>query len=107
MHRLVFAGAPSGAEDLAVTEEPRTGAGKRRFLGYEGFAPAKCAKRDPSTTRRVATALLPPFLRSDYLLHPLRALGLDAARKDVLCESGAVFPVQGLVCFGKSPFSGL
>ena len=36
--------------------------------------------------RRLATALLPPFARPEWLLHPMRFLGVDGAGKDGLVD---------------------
>ena len=59
---------------------------KSAFAGYEGFGAAKVARRDPSAARRLATALLPPFARPEWLLHPMRFLGVDGAAKDGLVQ---------------------
>lgn len=65
----------SRLKTLLLEPAPTVGT-KRRFAGVVELAPAKIAKRDPSRLRRLATAALPGALRRDWLLHPMRTLGV-------------------------------
>ena len=79
---------PGGNPPPPPPPPPNPDAPKKRPppAGYEGFSAAKCARRDPSAVRRLATALLPPFARPEWLLHPMRFLGVDGAGKDGLVD---------------------
>ncbi|KAH8054728.1 hypothetical protein JL722_8675 [Aureococcus anophagefferens] len=79
---------PGGNPPAPPPPPPNPDAPKKRPppAGYEGFSAAKCARRDPSAVRRLATALLPPFARPEWLLHPMRFLGVDGAGKDGLVD---------------------
>jgi hypothetical protein len=70
--RLVF--APAGSKPDALGGDRKRPRGQA-FAGYQGFTPAKCAKRDACRARVVASAVLPPFMRKRWLLQPLSFLG--------------------------------
>ena len=79
--RVLRMGAPPPLESL-----PASGDKRKAPAPSDGFARAKCLRRDPSIARRVATSVLPPFARPDWLLHPLRFLGLEGSKADPIAK---------------------
>ncbi|KAH8047735.1 hypothetical protein JL720_16011 [Aureococcus anophagefferens] len=96
---------PGGNPPAPPPPPPNPDAPKKRPppAGYEGFSAAKCARRDPSAVRRLATALLPPFARPEWLLHPMRFLGVDGAGKDGLLFEPAALAAKIVAVHVVSP----
>ena len=78
--KILRLGAPPPLEQLP--QSARSGRRRRRRTGLL----ARSACGETRLLRGVATSVLPPFARPDWLLHPLRFLGLEGSKADPITK---------------------